>query len=65
MEDLRGKVLFMLLKKYTRTSLVVEWIGIHLPVTGTRVRSLVQEDPTCHGASEPRATTTEPARYSY
>ena len=27
-----------------RTSLVVQWIGIHLPVQGTQVQSLVQED---------------------
>ena len=50
---LRGKVLFILLKEYTRTSLVVQWIGTHLPVQGTQVRSLVWEDPTCPGATEP------------
>ena len=35
------------------TSLVVQWLRIHLPIQGTRVRSLVQEDPTCHRASKP------------
>ena len=24
-----------------------------LPMQGTRVRALVQEDPTCHGAAKP------------
>ena len=31
-------------------SLVAQWI--RLPVQGTRVQSLVQEDPTCHGATK-------------
>ena len=35
------------------TSLVVQWLRIHLPMQGTRVRALVQEDPTCHGATNP------------
>ena len=34
-------------------SLVVQWLRIHLPMQGTRVRSLVQEDPTCRGATKP------------
>ena len=29
------------------------WFGVHLPMQGTRVRALVQEDPTCHGATKP------------
>ena len=33
-------------KKHSATSLVVQWLRIHLPVQGTRVRSLAQEDPT-------------------
>ena len=37
----------------SRTSLVVQWIGIHQPLQGTRVRSLVWEDPTCLGATQP------------
>ena len=36
---------------------MVQWLGIHLPVQGTRVRALVREDTTCCGAR--RATTTE------
>ncbi|KAJ8785411.1 hypothetical protein J1605_007008 [Eschrichtius robustus] len=36
------------------TSLVAQWLRIHLPTQGTRVRALVQEDPTCRGATNPR-----------
>ena len=35
------------------TSLVVQWLRIHLPMQGTRVRVLVQEDATCCGATKP------------
>ena len=35
------------------TSLVVQWLRIRLPMQGTRVRSLVREGPTCHGATKP------------
>ncbi|XP_059856119.1 telomeric repeat-binding factor 2-interacting protein 1 isoform X2 [Delphinus delphis] len=35
------------------TSLVVRWLRICLPMQGTQVRSLVQEDPTCRGATKP------------
>ena len=41
-------------KKRHRASLVVQWLRTHLPVQGTRVRALVQEDPTCRGATKPR-----------
>ena len=41
-----------------RTSLVAQWLRIRLPVQGTWVRSLVQEDPTCRGA-------TKPVRHNY
>ena len=34
-------------------SLVSQWIGICLPIQGTRVQSLVCEDPICHGATKP------------
>ena len=44
------------------TSLVVQWLGIHLPKPGTWIQSLVQEDPMCLRAAKP--TTTEPALYS-
>ena len=40
------------------TSLVVQWLRIHLPMQGTRVRSLIWEDPTCRG-------TTKPVRHNY
>ena len=40
------------------TSLVVQWLRIHLPMQGTWVQSLVREDPTCHGA-------TKPVRHNY
>ena len=35
------------------TSLVVQWLRIRLPMQGTRVRSLVREDPTCCRATKP------------
>ena len=35
------------------TSLVVQWLRIRLPMQGTLVRSLIQEDPTCYGAIKP------------
>ena len=35
------------------TSLVAQWLGVHLPVQWTRVRALVREDPTCRGATKP------------
>ena len=40
------------------TSLVAQWLRIHLPMQGTQVRSLVWEDPTCRGA-------TKPVRHNY
>ena len=40
------------------TSLVAQWLRIHLPMWGTWVRALVQEDPTCCGA-------TKPVRHNY
>ena len=35
------------------TSLVVQWLRIHLPMQGTWVWALVQEDAICHGATKP------------
>ena len=35
------------------TSLFVQWLGVCLPMPGAQVRSLVQEDPTCRGATKP------------
>ena len=40
-------------KKMEGASLVAQWLGICLPMQGTRVRALVWEDPTCHGATGP------------
>ena len=39
--------------KILGTSLVAEWLRIRLPMQGARVRALVQEDPTCRGATKP------------
>ena len=36
-----------------RISLVIQWLGIRPPMQGTWVQSLVWEDSTCHGATEP------------
>ena len=33
-------------------SLVAHGLRIRLPMQGTRVRALVQEDPTCRGATK-------------
>ena len=45
---------FTVFKKYRdRTSLVVQWLRIRLSMQGTQVQSLIREDPTCHGATEP------------
>ena len=38
---------------FIETSLVAQWLRIHLPMQGTRVRALVQEDPTCRGVTKP------------
>ena len=40
------------------TSLVIQWVRIHLPVQGTWVQSLVWEDSTCLGE-------TKPVHYNY
>ena len=37
----------------SRASLVAQWLRIRLPMQGTRVRALDQEDPTCCGATKP------------
>ena len=39
--------------KKNRASLVAQWLRICLLMQGTRVRALVWEDPTCHGAAGP------------
>ena len=53
-----------------RTSLVAQWLRIHLPMQATWVRSLVQEDPTCRGATKPVrhnywACALEPTSHNY
>ena len=52
------------------TSLVAQWLRIHLPMQGTWVRSLVWEDPTCCGATKPLchnywACALEPTSHNY
>ncbi|KAJ8794113.1 hypothetical protein J1605_019105 [Eschrichtius robustus] len=41
------------LKKLSGASLVAQQLRIRLPMQGTRVRSLVWEDPTCRRATGP------------
>ena len=43
----------MAIIKKSRASLVAQWLRICLLMQGTRVRALVWEDPTCHGAAGP------------
>ena len=38
-------------KEANRTSLFVQWLRVRLPMQGTQVQSLVQEDSTCFGAT--------------
>ena len=57
-------------KKWFWASLVAQWLRISLPMQGTCVRALVQEDPTCHGTTKPmrhdyRACTLEPVSHNY
>ena len=40
-------------KTETGACLVVQWLRIHLPMQGTQVQSLSQEDPTCLRAAKP------------
>ena len=53
-----------------RASLVAQWLRIRLPMQGTRVRALVREDSTCHGATKPVhhncwACAPEPVSHNY
>ena len=43
----------LLVKMESGASLVAHWLGVCLPVQGTRVPALVWEDPTCRGATGP------------
>ena len=40
-------------ESHNRPSLVAQWLRIHLSMQGTRVQTLVREDPTCHWATKP------------
>ena len=40
-------------QKNLRTSLVGQWLRICVPVLGTQIQSLLQEDSTCCGAMKP------------
>ena len=56
--------------KSSRASLVGQWLGICLPMQGTRVWALVREDPTCCGATKPVrhnywSCTLEPMCHNY
>ena len=58
------------LKERLGTSLVMQWLRIHLPMQGTQVRALVWEDPTCCGATKPMhhsywACALEPESHNY
>ena len=48
-----AKVILRKKNKAGGTSLVAQWLRIHLPMQGTRVRAMVWEDPTCRGATKP------------
>ena len=67
---MRSGFLFGLIKWKCRTSLVVQWLRIRLPMQATRVWALVWEDPTCRGATKPMhrnywAFTLEPTSHNY
>ena len=44
---------FWEIKTPGRASLVAQWLRNRLPMLGTWVRALVQEDSTCRGATKP------------
>ena len=59
------KVYYVPYRNISGTSLVAQWLRIHLPMQGTRVQSLVWEDPTCCGAAKPVSHNTEPTCHNY
>ena len=70
--DQRYSTYFLLASKvhHERTSLVTQWLRIHLPMQETWVWSLVWEDPTCHRATKPMhhnywACNLEPVNHNY
>ena len=61
---------FFWFKKEKVVSLVAQWLRIHLPMQGTWVQALVQEDPTCRRATKPVhhnywACTPQPVSHDY
>ena len=51
-------------------SLLDQWLGIHLPMQGTRAWALVGEDPTCREVTKPMchnywACALEPTSHNY
>ena len=47
-------LIYLLFKKDRNgASLVAQWLRIRLPMQGTRVPALAQEDPTCRRAAKP------------
>ena len=68
-DNFTGEV-YQTFKENLGTSLVAQWLRIHLPTQETRVRSLVWEDPTCRGETKPVrqnywACALEPASHNY
>ena len=54
-----------IIKKSTNgTSLVAQWLRIHLSMQGTRVQALVREDPTCCRSEERRVGKECRSRWS-
>ena len=45
-------VIGLVSKQTHGASLVVQYLRIHLPILGTRVQSLLWEDPTCLGVTK-------------
>ena len=61
---------FSSFKMPTGALLVAQWLGIRLPMQGTQVWALVQEDPTCCRATKPVRhnywdCALQPASHSY
>ena len=53
LRNVNEQIFSYLLRNNYGASLVAQWLRICLPVQGTRVWALVQEDPTCCGATKP------------
>ena len=63
-------LVFIWLKIYDRDFPGLQWLGIHLPMQGTQIWSLVWEDPTCRRAAKPVhhnnwACYLEPTSHNY